>query len=154
MAASAPTAFTSLAAWQAMLDAHRDLFLQLVPGAWLGIVPRYRTGPDGTRHSVAVAVTPAVPMVMLIHDGERMTARAGEFRGLKDLSADALFVAGDEAVEQVQAAAPERRLREMKRHVRTGGVAMFFLRPRRELFERGYEELFDALGLPVLGTCR
>ena len=150
----APPAIASPAAWQAMLDAHDELFEELVPGAWLGVVPRHRTGPDGHRHSTAIAVTPPVPMIVLMREPDRMIAREGEFRGLGTLTADALFVVGDDGVDAALDRPPDAALRELKRMIRTGAAALFFLRTRRELFESGYEELFEALGLPVLGTCR
>jgi hypothetical protein len=154
MEAIAPPVIASPAAWQALLDAHDELFEELVPGAWLGVVPRHRTGADGHRQSTAVAVTPRMPMIVLLRERDRMTAREGEFRGLETLTADALLVVGEDGVDAALDRPPDAALRELKRLIRTGAVALFFLRTRRELFERGYEELFEALGLPVLGTCR
>jgi len=154
MESIAPTAFASIAAWQAVLDAHRELFDELVPGAWLGVVLRHRTGPDGAKHSVAIPVTPPVPMLVLMRESERMTARSGEFCGLINIAANALFVADEGAIGKVLDCDPRNALHEMKRHIRTGAVALFFLCARRELFELGYEEFFEALGLPFLGSCR
>jgi len=151
---STPAAAVSIAAWQAVLDAHRELFDELMPGASLGVVARHLASPDGAKHSAAAPVTPPRPMVVLSRGPEGMTARHGEFRGLTGLAANALFVADDEAIGSVLDGDPADALREMKRQVRSGAVALYFLCPRRELFELGYEEFFEALGLPFLGSCR
>lgn len=152
--ATLPSAPASIAAWQALVDAHEGLFEEQVPGAWLGVVPRYRSDRDGALYPVAVAVTPSVPMVVLMRESGRMTVRAAHFAGLRSLTADALLVADEDALARALERDPVAALRELKRSIRSGAVALFFLRTRRELFERGYEELFEALGLPVLGTCR
>jgi hypothetical protein len=132
--------------WQQVLDRHADLFAEVVPGASIGVVPG-----SPARANIAQEVAP-VQMQLWLRDPERMKVGAGNYRGLKTLASDILLLPEDGALEA--ALAHRNPLGELKRQLRAGRVLCMVMRERKELRERGWADLFEALGLPFLGTCR
>ena len=134
------------ASWQEVLDGSAELFAEVVPGASVAIVPG-----SPPRSNIGQVVAPA-PMQLWLRAAEGMQVGAGEYRGLKTLASDILLLSGNGALET--ALAHRHPMSELKRQLRTGRVLCMVLRGRDELRARGWADLFDALGLPFLGTCR
>jgi len=132
--------------WQEVLDRHADLFGEVTPGASIAIV---RGSPP--RANIAPVVEPA-PMQLWRREPEGMRVAPGEYRGLKTLAADILLLPEEGALEAVLAHAYP--IGELKRQLRAGRVLCMVMRARDELRARGWADLFEALGLPFLGTCR
>jgi hypothetical protein len=81
-----------------------------------------------------------------------MTACSRGFTGISSAAVDALLFVEREALREVlQHGDP---LGEMKRQIRKGRILLMVLRTKNELRERGFEEVFEALGLPFMGACR
>lgn len=135
-----------MAGWQAVLDGHAELFSEVAPGACIALAPR--TPP---RANVKQVLDPR-PMLLWLRESEGMRVREGEYRGLKTLGADVLFLPEEGALEA--ALAHEQPMSELKRELRDGRMLVMVMRSRKELRERGWSEFFEALGLPFQGTCR
>jgi len=132
--------------WQAVLERHAELFAELAPGASIALAPR--TPP---RANIEQVVEPR-PMLLWLRESARMGVSEGEYRGLKTLGADVLFLPEEGALDA--ALAHQQPMSELKRGVRDGRILVMVMRSRNELRERGWSEFFEALGLPFLGTCR
>ncbi len=132
--------------WQQVLDRHAELFAEVAPGASLALAPR--TPP---RANVKQVLDPQ-PMLLWLREAEGMKVREGEYRGLKTLGADVLFLPEEGALES--ALAHPQPMSELKRELRDGRMLVMVLRSRKELGERGWADFFEALGLPFQGTCR
>ncbi len=153
MMASAMTAgAVNPAAWQPVLDRHRELFEDVAAGASIAIVPRYTIGADGRRRATVMPVCDPAPMLLWVREPGGMRARDAAFVGLKALASDLLLIAGDGALEA--AVRHEHPFGELKRRLRAGEVLFMVMRTREELRERGWTEFIESLGLPFLGTCR
>jgi len=135
-----------MASWQSVLEGHADLFSEVQVGASIALAPG--TPP---RANVKQARDP-VPMLLWLRDPSGMSVRAAEFRGLKSLASDVLFLPEDGALEA--ALAHDQPMSELKRELRDGRMLVMVMRSRKELRERGWSEFFEALGLPFQGTCR
>jgi hypothetical protein len=135
-----------MAGWQALLDRHADLFAECVPGACIALAPC--TPP---RANVKQVLEPR-PMQLWLRESDGMRVRDGEYRGLKTLGADVLFLPEEGALEA--ALAHQYPMSELKRALRDGRMLVMVMRSRIELRERGWSDLFAALGLPFQGTCR
>lgn len=132
--------------WQEVLEGSAELFAEVVPGASVAIVPG-----SPPRSNIGQVVDPA-PMLLWRREGEGMRVGEGQYRGLKTLASDILLLPENGALEA--ALAHRYPMSELKRQLRTGRVLCMVLRERNELRARGWADLFDALGLPFLGTCR
>lgn len=132
--------------WQPVLDRHADLFAEVAPGASIGFVCG-----SPARANIAQEVAPA-QMQLWLRQPEGMKVDAGEYRGLKTFASDILILPEQGALET--ALAHRNPLGELKRQLRTGRVLCMVMRARDELRARGWADLFEALGLPFLGTCR
>jgi hypothetical protein len=142
-----------VAAWQRLIDGYAALFEPLAEGAGVGVVQRFFVDAAGARRSAAMPTTPVLPMLEWRKHGGRMVAQPGTYSGLGDIGVDLLFLANDGALEAALAR-DEHPLGEMKRQLRGARIQFFVFRTKRELTDLGYEEFFDALGLPFLGACR
>lgn len=132
--------------WQQVLDRHADLFADVAPGAAIGLVPG-----SPARANIAQEVVPA-KMQLWLRQPEGMSVGAGEYRGLKTFAADILLLPEQGALEA--ALAHRNPLGELKRQLRAGRVLCMVMHERDTLRARGWADLFEALGLPFLGTCR
>ncbi len=150
--ARAPLA--DLEAWQALLDRHAEDFAALVPGAALGVAPRYVTLSDGSLRTAVMPVVPPTEMLLWERRAGGTHARLGVYRGLKAPGVDVLFLAEDEALEAVLSRAQDDPFRELKRRLRAGQARIMYLHERTKLAALGYDELMDSLDLPFLGACR
>jgi hypothetical protein len=132
--------------WQQVLEDNPELFAEVVRGASVAVVtgspPRSNIGQ----------VVDAAPMLLWRREGEGMRVGEGQYRGLKTLASDILLLPENGALEA--ALAHRHPMSELKRQLRAGRVLCMVLRGRDELRARGWADLFDALGLPFLGTCR
>lgn len=134
------------ASWQEVLDRHADLFAEVQPGASIALAPG-----SPPRANVKQVREP-VPMQLWLRGPDRMAVMAGEYRGLKALAADVLFLPEEGALDA--ALAHDQPMSELKRELRDGRMLVMVMRSRNELRERGWSEFFEALGLPFQGTCR
>lgn len=132
--------------WQDVLERNAGLFAEVLPGASIALAPG-----SPPRANVKQVREP-VPMQLWVRGAERMSVVAAEYRGLKSLVSDVLFLPEAGALEA--ALAHEHPFSEFKRALRDGRMLVMVMRSRRELRERGWAELFEALGLPFQGTCR
>lgn len=132
--------------WQQVLDRHADLFAEVAPGASLALAPR--TPP---RANVKQVLDPR-PMLLWLREAEGMKVREGEYRGLKSLGSDVLFLPEEGALEA--ALEHEQPMSELKRSLRDGRMLVMVMRSRSDLRERGWSDFFAVLGLPFQGTCR
>jgi len=129
-----------------VLDRHADLFADVAAGASAALAPR-----SPPRANVKQVLEPR-PMLLWLRAAEGMQARPGEYRGLKTLDADVLFLPEEGAL--AAALAHEQPMSELKRELRDGRMLVMVMRSRSELRERGWSDFFEALGLPFQGTCR
>jgi hypothetical protein len=132
--------------WQQVLDRHADLFADVAPGASIGLVCG-----SPARANIAQEVTPA-RMQLWMRQSEGMKIGTGDYRGLKTFASDILLLPEDGTLEA--ALAHRNPFGELKRQLRAGRVLCMVMRERKELRARGWADLFEALGLPFLGTCR
>jgi hypothetical protein len=132
--------------WQEMLERHAGLFAEVQPGASIALAPG-----SPPRANVKQVREP-VPMLLWLRGPDRMAVVNGEYRGLKTLTADALLLPEDGALESALAHAEP--LSELKRQLRDGRMLVMVMRSRKELRELGWSEFFEALGLPFQGSCR
>lgn len=152
MSGSAADPLLELPAWQAILGRQAELFAELVPGAAIGLVPRFVRTADGTKRASALPTVPSTGMLVWERGKTGMKAVVRNFTGISSAAVDALLFVEREALRAVlQHADP---LGEMKRQIRAGRILLMVLRTRNELRERGFEEVFEALGLPFMGACR
>lgn len=73
------------------------------------------------------------------------------FQGFHAGDADLMFVADAEVLLQICTATPVDPIKKLRQGIRHGTVLCYFLRPKRELLDMGYEEFVEALGLPLAG---
>jgi hypothetical protein len=132
--------------WQEVLEGNPELFAEVVAGASVAIV----TGSP-PRANIGQVVDPA-PMLLWRREGEGMRVGEGQYRGLQTLDSDILLLPENGALEA--ALVHRHPMSELKRQLRAGRVLCMVLRGRDELRARGWADVFDALGLPFLGTCR
>jgi hypothetical protein len=152
MNGSAADPLLELPAWQAILAGKAELFADLVPGAAIGLVPRFVRGADGATRASAQPSVPSTGMLVWERQNGGMTACSRSFSGISNAAVDALlFVERDALREVLQHAEP---LSEMKRQIRKGRILLMVMRTKNELRSRGFEEVFEALGLPFMGACR
>ena len=135
-----------MASWQEVLDRHADLFDEVRPGASIAVAPG-----SPPRANVKQVRDP-VPMQLWLRGPDRMAVVAGEYRGLKTLTSDVLFLPEEGAL--AAALAHDYPMSELKRELRDGRMLVMVMRSRKELLERGWSDFFEALGLPFQGTCR
>ncbi len=132
--------------WQQVLDRHADLFADVLPGASIGVVPG-----SPARANIAQEVA-AAQMQLWRRDAEGMKVGAAEYRGLKTFASDILLLPEEGALDR--ALAHRDPLGELKRQLRAGRVLCMVMHDRNKLRANGWADLFEALGLPFLGTCR
>jgi hypothetical protein len=132
--------------WQSVLDRHAEVFAEVAPGASIALAPS--TPP---RANVKQVLEPR-PMVLWLREPAGMRVCEDQYRGLKTLGADVLFLPEEGALEA--ALAHEQPMSELKRKLRDGRMLVMVMRSRNELRERGWTDFFAALGLPFQGTCR
>ena len=132
--------------WQEVLDQHAYLFTDVQPGASIAVAP---CSPP--RANVKQVRDP-VPMQIWMRGPDRMAVVASEYRGLKTLASDVLFLPEEGALEV--ALAHDQPMSELKRELRDGRMLVMVMLSRNQLRERGWSDLFEALGLPFQGTCR
>ncbi len=132
--------------WQDVLAQHAHLFAEVQPGASIALAP------GSPPRAQVKQVRDPVPMQLWLRGPDRMAVVDGEYRGLKSLVSDVLFLPEAGALET--ALAHEAPLSELKRELRDGRMLVMVMRSRSELRERGWSEFFEALGLPFQGTCR
>jgi len=140
---SAHEILADLPAWEAMLERHAATFSALQPGCSLGLVPK--------------ADTETRPGRMLVWertgDGT-MKAAVRAFTGYKGCGVDILFAAEQQGLEAIHGALAARPLGEMKSALRRGELFLFVMKSRDQLFDAGWEEFLETLGLAFLGACR
>jgi hypothetical protein len=135
-----------MASWQEVLDLHRPLFEAVAQGASIALVPG---SPPRTK--IAQVADPS-PMQLWRRGEGGMRVGAGEYQGLGTLDSDILFLPEEGALEA--ALGHRNPMSELKRQIRAGRVLCMVMREREALRARGWADLFEALGLPFLGTCR
>jgi len=152
---TACSAFGEIAGWQSMLDRHAALFTELLPGSAVGFVPRAGSGIHPGKHVAGLLdAAGAGQMLVWSTDGRRMRAAMCDYAGFKDVKADLLFVAEDDALQAMRDALEGETLSIIKRQIRKGSILFFVMKTKYELQDAGYEDFLDSLGLAFLGACR
>jgi hypothetical protein len=147
--------FGEVTDWQAMLDRHEELFIDMVPGSSVAIVPKEGSGIQPGKHVAGLmAAEGAGEMLRWEVTTGGMRAEMMPYRGFQDAKVDLLFVADDEALEKLRGNIGDDTLSLMKRQIRAGNIMFFVMRTKYELQDAGYEEFLDTLGLAFLGACR
>lgn len=147
--------FGEVAEWQAMLDRHEELFIDMVPGSSVAIVPKEGSGIRPGKHVAGLmAAEGAGEMLRWEVTTGGMRAEMVPYRGFQDAKVDLLFVADGEALEKLRNNIGDDTLSLMKRQIRAGNIMFFVMRTKYELQDAGYEEFLDTLGLAFLGACR
>jgi hypothetical protein len=147
--------FGDLAAWQAMLDRHGELFTGMAFGAAVAFVPRMGSGIQPGKHVAGlVGAGDRVEMMKWTVGGKGMQCSVEPYPGFQRANVDLLFVADDLALATMQAALDGQALSAVKRLIRQGGIMFYVLRTKFELQDAGYEDFLDTLGLAFLGACR
>jgi hypothetical protein len=144
------------ARWQKLFDANAAAFAELVDGARVGFVARADFAATNGRRlqGLAQAGSASIGAPMLAFESRRgrMTVERAHFDGFEHARVDLLFVAADEAIDElIEGADP---LGAIKRALRRGSVMFYALKPKHELQDAGYEDFLDTLGLAFLGACR
>lgn len=73
------------------------------------------------------------------------------FQGFRSSDADIMLVAEAGVLLRVCEELSEDPIKTMRQGIRHGSVICYFLRPKRELIDMGYEEFVELLGLPLAG---
>lgn len=148
--------FSDLPAWQAMLDRHRELFAEMLPGSRIGILPRSATNLLPGRRLAGLAAIELPEGRMLAWETREEGVQAGYRSCLRfeEAQVDLLLVPDDAALEAILAALGGDALAVMKKMIRRGNMLFFVMRAKHELQEAGYEDFLDSLGLAFLGACR
>ena len=148
--------FDVVETWQAMLDRHRPLFVDMAPGSTVGLVPRQGSGIQPGKHVAGLANTGGedVPMMVWTLAGGGMVASTSCYRGPQHTKVDLLLVVGEHAASQLGSTTADDRLSTMRRLIRGGDILFFVFRTKYELQDAGYEDFLDTLGLAFLGACR
>ena len=146
--------FGDITPWQAMLDRHQELFLEMVPGSRIGFVSREASGILPGKHLEGVKLAADVPMLAWQLESGGMSARIERFAGMASTKVDLLLVADEEAMETMQNELQGDTLAVIKRLIRRGRMMFFVFKNKAQLQDAGYEDFLDSLGLAFLGACR
>jgi hypothetical protein len=146
--------FGEIAAWQSMLDRHRELFVEMVPGSRIGFVSREASGILPGKHLEGVKLAREVPMLAWQLEDGAMSARIERFVGMAATRVDLLLVADDEAMAMMLDQLEGDTLTVIKRLIRRGRMMFFVFKNKAQLQDAGYEDFLDSLGLAFLGACR
>lgn len=147
--------FGELADWQTMLDRHGELFVDMVPGSSVAVVPREGSGIQPGKHVAGLkAAGGSGDMLRWEVTADGMRAAIVPYRGFQEAKVDLLFVAEAEALDKLRGNIGDETLPLMKRQIRAGSIMFFVMRTKYELQDAGYEEFLDSLGLAFLGACR
>lgn len=156
MDAVVESAFGALPDWQAMLERHRELFSEMLPGSRIGIVPREGSGILPGKHLAGLAAAGGGSAQMLTWEvcEHGLHAALEAFRGFEQARVDLLLVADEAALESLQSVLGGDTLSAMKRMIRQGSIMFYVLKTKYQLQDAGYEDFLDSLGLAFLGACR
>jgi hypothetical protein len=146
--------FGDIAPWQSMLDRHREVFVDMVPGSRIGFVSREASGILPGKHLEGVQVASEVPMLAWQLDDGGMSARIERFAGMASTKVDLLLVADEEAMATMRGELGGDTLTVIKRLIRRGRMMFFVFKNKAQLQDAGYEEFLESLGLAFLGACR
>lgn len=146
--------FGNIAPWQAMLDRHQELFLDMVPGSRIGFVSREASGILPGKHLEGVKLATEVPMLAWQLENGSMSARIERFAGMASTKVDILLVADEEAMATMLGELEGDTLTVIKRLIRRGRMMFFVFKNKAQLQDAGYEDFLDSLGLAFLGACR
>lgn len=146
--------FGDIASWQAMLDRHHELFLDMVEGSRIGFVSREASGILPGKHLDGVRVVAEVPLMAWQLENGAMSARIERFAGMAGTRVDLLLVADEEAMAAMRGELSGDTPAVIKRLIRRGRMMFFVFKNKAQLQDAGYEEFLESLGLAFLGACR
>ncbi len=133
----------ALERWREMGKVSREVFAALEPGARVGLISRSEMNK-----------APGAQMVVWrAASGGPETALA-PFDGFAGAGADMIFMVPDEALDEIAEAAPRKGLSALEGPVRSGDAMLFYIAPKPDLLDAGYEEFMERLGFGFLGACR
>ncbi|HXK54321.1 MAG TPA: hypothetical protein PK405_06515 [Hyphomicrobiales bacterium] len=133
----------ALQRWREMGEASREVFAALEPGARVGLISQAEMNQ-----------APGARMVVWQAGPEGPTTALAPFAGFADAPADMVFLVPDEALDEVAAAGPDKGLGALEGPVRSGDAMLFYIAPKGDLLDAGYEEFMERLGFGFLGACR
>ncbi len=131
--------------WTEALNREAALFESLAPGARIGVVAESIMSAGAARAST---------MLVWQREREGMRAALERYDGFESAPVDLLIALDEVGVEGIERAIEGEFLRSIRVLVREGHALFFARRPRAELDEAGYEDLFYEIGFAYLGTCR
>jgi hypothetical protein len=132
----------SLAGWQSLLDRHPHIFLGMLPGSRIGMLPEEDFESPGA--------------AMLVWEATEngMTAAYAPFPGFPEVDVDLLFIASYAILDALHDGAHAAPFADIKDRVRRRSILLYVVKPRDQLLDQGYEEFLDSLGLVFMGACR
>ncbi len=146
--------FGDIAPWQAMLDRHGELFLDMVEGSRIGFVSREASGILPGKHLDGVKPVAEVPLLAWQLENGAMSARIERFAGMASTRVDLLLVADEEAMATMLGELDGDTPTVIKRLIRRGRMMFFVFKNKAQLQDAGYEDFLESLGLAFLGACR
>ncbi len=135
-------AWSDLSGWQALLQRQWHLFEPMIEDASVGFVTRAAADQGGGR------------MLVWRRAAEAMQVEVQAFGGFADCPVALLFVAEPDGLETVHARLHDNALGALKLQLRSGGILLYVIAPKKQLLDDGYEDFVEALGLAFLGACR
>lgn len=129
--------------WRAMGEVSREVFAALEPGARVGLISQTEMNR-----------APGAQMVVWQAEKDGPQTALAPFDGFADAGADMIFMVPDEALEEIAEAAPRKGLGALEGPVRSGDAMLFYIAPKPDLLDAGYEEFMERLGFGFLGACR
>jgi len=159
MSPGAQSMFADVQAWQAMLDRYQELFVDMLPGSRIGILPRSGTSLMPGKHLAGLSngefsLPEGRMLAWEICEGAGMRAGYRPCRNFQDAQADLLLVPDDAAFEEIRRNLAADPLSTVKKMIRSGSILFFVMKTKYQLQDAGYEDFLDTLGLAFLGACR
>jgi len=131
-----------IAGWQSMLDRHPHIFLGMLPGSRIGLLPEEDFETPGAD-------------TLIWEAGENgVRAKYEPFPGFADVKVDLLFIASHAILASLHDGANPSPFADIKNGVRRKSILLYVVKPRDRLLDQGYEEFLDSLGLVFMGACR
>jgi len=128
--------------WQAILDRRQEIFIDMLPGASLGILLKKKFN------------SPEAIVLTWVKQADKMEVAYQSFTGFQNMSVHLLIVVDDETLESLYSQMQDNTFHEMREQIRKGNILFYVMKSKNELLDLGYEELIEVLGIPFLGTCR
>ncbi|MCL5962343.1 MAG: hypothetical protein M1358_24030 [Chloroflexi bacterium] len=125
--------------WQKIAEAQGSLLPGVKPGGRVAVISKQELGESSGE------------MIVWVSKDQTTGFDKRPFQGFRNSDADLMFVVDEELLVNVCENTQENPIPKLRHGIRQGSVLCYFLRPKRELINIGYEEFVDLLGLPLAG---